>query len=301
MTRLYKEPLIHFLVLSGALFILFNLLGGDEEIPPDGSQPQEGMAPRLISKQIIVSSGRIESLIAQFTKTWQRAPTAQEQQGLIDEFVREEVMYRQALKLELDRDDPMVRRRMRQKLEFFTEDILTLAKPTDEALAAYLEANPDPYRQDSKFTFKQVYLNTQNRAETIEADVSSLLAELRAAGASADIREAGDRLMLEQEFQATSQFEIERLFGQEFAKGLPSVETGSWQGPVRSGFGVHLVFISERIDGRLPPLSEVREAVARDWSNAKREESNEAIYDNWRAEYEVSIEEASTPKEDTER
>ncbi|MEK6231322.1 MAG: peptidylprolyl isomerase, partial [Luteolibacter sp.] len=98
-----------------------------------------------------------------------------------------------------------------------------------------------------------------------------------------------------------SQFEIERLFGQEFAKGLPSVETGSWQGPVRSGFGVHLVFISDRIDGRLPPLSDVREAVARDWSNAKREESNEAIYDNWRAEYEVSIEEASTPKEDTER
>jgi hypothetical protein len=301
MTRLYKEPLIHFLALGGTLFILFNLLGDDGELTSDDSQSQEGGASRVISKEIVVSSGRIESLIAQFSKTWQRPPTAQEQQGLIDEFVREEVMYRQALKLKLDRDDPMVKRRMRQKLEFFTEDILTLAKPTDEVLAAYLDAHPDPYRQDSKFTFKQVYLNTQDRAETIEADVSSLLAELRAAGASADIRETGDRLMLEQEYQATSQFEIGRIFGEQFAKGLPAVETASWQGPVRSGFGVHLVFISERIDGRLPPLSEIREAVERDWSRVNREESNEAIYDKWLAEYEVTIEEASAPKEDPEQ
>ena len=301
MPRIFKEPLIHFLILGGALFALFNLLGDDGELAPDDSRSQEEMAPRRISREIVVSSGRIESLRARFKKTWRRDPTAQEQEGLINEFIREEVMYRQALKLELDRDDPLVKRRMRQKLEFFTEDIASLAKPSDEELAAYLEAHPDPYRQDSKFTFKQVYLNTQNRAETIEADVSSLLADLRAAGASADIRETGDRLMLEQEFQAISQYEIGRLFGQEFAKGLPAVETGSWQGPVRSGFGVHLVFISEQIDGRLPPLDEIREAVERDWSSAKREESNEAIYDNFRAEYEVTIEEASAPKEDPEK
>jgi hypothetical protein len=297
MTRILKEPLIHFLVLGGGLFLWFDLIGGEDELPPPDGDPQDELASRPDSKEIVVSKGQIENLRSQFSKTRQRPPSELELKGLIDAYVREEVMYRQALKLGLDRDDTIVRRRMQQKLEFFTEDLAALATPSDDELQNFLESNLERYRLDPKLTFKQVYLDPQRRADTIEADIESLLATLSAAGASADISEAGDRSLLEQEFEATGLYDVERTFGSEFSQGLLEVETGSWQGPVKSGFGLHLVYISERIDARPPSLDEVRAAVERDWSATRRDETNEAIYNEWLSGYKVTIEEIDSGAE----
>lgn len=303
MIRFLKEPLVHFLVLGGGLFLLFGLIGGNEDglVPEGEGGIQNEAARRTLSKEIVVSKGQIESLIAQFSKVWQRTPTEQELTGLIDTYIREEVMYRQALELGLDRDDAIVRRRMRQKLEFFTNDIAALVKPTEDELTDYLESHPEPYRFDSKFTFKQVYLNPERRADSIDSDIDSLLEVLRAAGASADISEAGDSSLLEQVFEATPKRDVAKVFGQEFSQGLLKVKTGTWQGPVSSGFGQHLVYISERIDGRLPSLDEARDAVERDWMAAKRKESNEAVYEKWRADYKVTVEDVDPDKEVTSR
>jgi hypothetical protein len=180
MPKFLKEPLLHFLLLGGALFLLFGLTGGVDGTEGRDDQNQEATTQRSISNEIVVSTGQIESLVAQFEKVWQRAPTAQERTGLIEKFVRDEVLYREALKLELDRDDPIVRRRMGQKLEFFTEDIIALAKPTTKDLTDYLEANPDAFRLESTFSFQQVYLNAKKRGEGIDADVAALLESLRA-------------------------------------------------------------------------------------------------------------------------
>ena len=297
MPKFLKEPLLHFLLLGGALFLLFRLTGGTNEADGGDAQSQDTATQRSISNEIVVSTGQIESLVAQFEKVWQRAPTTQELTGLIEKFVRDEVLYREALKLELDRDDPIVRRRMGQKLEFFTEDIIALAKPTTKDLTDYLEAHPDAYRLESTFTFKQVYLDAKKRGEGIDADLAALLESLRADGASADISEAGDALILDQFYLANSQHDISRLFGREFAQGLLKAPTGTWHGPVKSGYGIHLVFISELIEGRSPPLETVREAVERDWTAAKRKETNEALYQKWRARYTVEVAELPASEE----
>ena len=194
------------------------------------------------------------------------------------------------LELELDKDDALVRRRMRQKLEFMTEDISSLSEPTEQDLIKHLESNPKPYRLESILTFKQVYLDPNKRKATIDSDVQALLTSLRTAGTSADISQLGDRLMIEQVYTATSQRDIARIFGKEFSWDILKLETGSWQEPIRSGFGLHLIYISERIDGRPPKLSEVRDAVARDWSSMKRKKDNEAIYEKWRERYTVTVE-----------
>lgn len=280
MRSILKEPLLHFLALGAALFAVFALLNDDDS--GSGSQ----------SREIVVTPGRTATLVAQFEKTWNRPPTSQEIDGLIEEHIREEILYREALALGLDRDDTIVRRRMRQKLEFLSEDILTLAEPTEEDLEEYLASHPDAYRLDSLFTFKQVFLNAKNRAGTIDADTQTLLATLRSKGPAADITEAGDRLMLEQSFEATPLRDVARLFGEEFATALAKTPTGSWQGPVPSGYGLHLVSITNHTEGQLPPLNEVRDAVLRDWSNERRNETNEAFYRNLRARYTVTIEEA---------
>ena len=289
MTRLLREPLLHFLVLGGGLFVLFQLMGGEDEAVSNPGD-QNAAAPQSLSKEILVTPGRIASLAALYEKTWQRKPSDKELDSMIDEFVREEILYRQALALGLDRDDAIVRRRMRQKIEFFTEDLADLAEPTDADLEEYLAANPDSYRLDPQFTFRQVYLNAKRRGEALDADLAALLTELQAAGAAADISAAGDSLLLEQSFEAAPQREVAKSFGREFAASLLDIEPGSWQGPVRSGFGVHLVFVSKRVDGGLPPLEEVRSAVARDWSATRREESNEALFEKWRSEYTITIE-----------
>lgn len=294
MIQLLKEPLFHFLFFGAGLFLLNGLFWNDSGVESSGNEPVRKAIP---SKEIVVSQGRIIGLLEKFEKVWQRPPTVQELKGLINEHVREEVMYREALALGLDENDGIIRRRLRQKLEFITEDIVALAEPSDKDLTDYLESHPDAFRLDSQFTFRQVFLNVKKRADSIDADTKALLKILRAAGESAEIRGAGDALMLEQVIEKTGQRDVARIFGQEFGEGLLKVPTGSWQGPVSSGFGVHLVYISERIDGRLPALDEVRDAVVLDWSTVKRKESNEALYKKWRDKYTVTVAEIPTGSE----
>jgi len=288
MKKLLKEPLLHFLVLGAALFLVFDVV--DNEVEVSEALSQEG-GPRFISKEIKVSTELIDSLAARFSKTWQRSPSEDELKGLINEYVKEEIMYREALALELDQDDSIVRRRMRQQFEFFTQDLADLSEPTDEELAQYLESNPDQFRIDPVLTFKQVFLNPRDRSETIDADFEFLLSQLRDKDANADIREAGDRLMLESEFDSVPLSEVERLFGKEFCDGLSELNPGNWQGPVSSGYGVHIVLLSKRIEGRLPGLAEVRDQVLREVTFERRKAANEAIYTKWRAAYNVTIEE----------
>jgi hypothetical protein len=197
-------------------------------------------------------------------------------------------MYREALALGLDQDDPIVRRRLRQKLEFLFEDLTALEEPDDSELQAYLDANPEAYRQPSRYSFQQVYLNTSQRGPGVESDAKELLTRLRAE--DIDAASAGDSLMLKRHFVNETDRDIERALGRQFLDGLVAVPSGSWQGPVVSGFGLHLVYIHERIAGKIPELSATRDQVFRDWSSEQRKETNQKIYQNLRKRYEVTFE-----------
>ena len=240
--------------------------------------------------RIVVSQGQLASMMESFTRTRQRPPTREEWEGLIRARVREEVYYREALALGLDKDDTIIRRRLQQKMEFVSDDIAAQAQPTDAELNAYLQAHPDTFRVEQRFTFRQVYLNPEKHGKNLARDAAQLLAQLNQAGGKADISALGDSFMLDHEFDALPAGEVARLFGEEFAATLGGLPPGRWQGPVESAFGVHLVFVSERTEGRVPALADVRDAVRREWDDARRLEANEKFYQELLKRYTVTIE-----------
>jgi hypothetical protein len=270
-----REPLLHFLVLGAALFLVFELLG----------DPGAGR-----SNEILITAGQIENLAEGFRKRWMRAPTPQELEGLVEDHIREEVLYREAVAMGLDQDDTIIRRRMRQKMQFLFEDIAAQAQPTEEELRAYLEENPERFRLEARFRFRQLYLNPDRRGASLPADAGALLAELEGAYRDVDVAALGDPLMLPHVYDDVSRGEVARLYGEGFAEALEHLEPGRWHGPIASGYGAHLVLLQERTEARLPGLAEVRDAVARELENERREAMNEATYRRLLERYTIVIE-----------
>jgi hypothetical protein len=275
MRRLLKEPFLHFLVLGAVIFIAYHLLSGKA-----GDEPQK----------ITITEGQITSMIIGFSRTWQRPPTHEELEGLIRDRVREEVYSREAIAMGLDRDDTIIRRRLQQKLEFVTDDTAAPAEPGDAELAQHLKAHGDLFRINRRLTFKQVYLDPSKHAEHLAQDMDQLLVQLRERGGEVDLSSLGDPFLLEHRFEAAPTAEVAEEFGEKFVAKLGDIPAGQWCGPVESGFGLHLVFVEERTEGRLPELTEVRDAVLRDWTNARRLESNEKCFEDLLKHYAVTVE-----------
>jgi PPIC-type PPIASE domain len=273
--RLLREPLVHFLVLGGLIFAGYGLLDRNGAVAPG---------------RIVVSQGQLASMMAGFTRTWQRPPTPEEWEGLIGDRVREEVYSREALALGLDRDDTIIRRRLRQKMEFISEDMATQAQPTDAELRAYLTAHPDLFRVERRFTFTHVFLNPEKRGESLARDAERLLTQLNQAGARAEDPGLGDPFLLEHHFVAVPASEVDKQFGKGFGAKLDGITPGVWQGPIESGYGLHLVLVSERTQGELPALADVRDMVRREWDSARRKEANERFYQDLLKRYTVTIE-----------
>ncbi len=280
-----KEPLVHFLLIGAALFAAYSLLSARDETPRDA---------------IVVSAGKIEHLAALFERTWQRPPTRTELEGLINDYLREEAAYREGMAVGLDRDDTIIRRRIRQKLEFIAEDIASQTEPSDDDLAEYLAAHTDQFRVDPRLTFRQVYLNSDQRGNAVENDARELLVAFKG-DPSIDASTLGDRILLEHGYADVPLREVASLFGQQFAAAVVDVEPGAWHGPIASGYGVHLVFVDDRSEARLPELDEIRDEVRREWDNTRRVETTETFYSNLLDRYEIVIEwpESGTEESDS--
>ncbi|MEJ2656373.1 MAG: peptidylprolyl isomerase [Desulfobacterales bacterium] len=286
--HLFHEPLFQFLLIGAALFLLSGLFGNSD-------QPQSGQTGQP-SFKIIITPGQIAHLKAQFKRTWQRTPTAQELKGLIDNHVLDEISYREATALGLDRDDPTIRSRMRLKLETLNEDIAAATAATDQDLQAFLEQHPDSFRREPQVAFRQVYLNPDRRAN-VEADARALLAQLQAAGPETDLAGFGDSLMVAtNDLQLSPVSDVVRLFGDQFGRQVVDLEPGRWQGPVKSGYGLHLVYVTEKEPARLPTLAEVRNQVEREWIFARKKEMQEAMYKKLMEKYTIIIEQTSEPR-----
>lgn len=256
-------------------------------------------------EEIVITEGQVDALILGFEKVWQRLPTQQELDGLLQGHIREEVMYREALLMGLDRDDAIIRRRLQQKLEFLTDDIASLDEPSEEELQTFLSENPELFREQVRFSFEHIYFNVSERGASAMTDAESTLVDLRQVHSTVsgensttvvDPTRLGDQLLMsETRFLNTDEREIRRALGSQFLGGLKALPVGSWQGPIESGFGLHLLKISERIEGDLPSLTEIRNVVEREWASLKRTETNEAFYAAMRARYIVTLAESRKP------
>jgi hypothetical protein len=269
MRRILREPLVHFLAMGALMFALYAVVS-DRNRDPD---------------TIVIGQGQVEMMAAVFERTWQRAPTPDEMKTLIDGYVRDEIFYREGVAMGLDRGDQLIRRRVRQKVEFFAESINGVPEPVDAQLQAYLEAHPDQYATRARVTFRQVYLGTE-----AGADVPRLLARLNELGDSDAVQELGRATQLDARMDQAHETDIARVFGGQFAQVLVVLPPGEWRGPIASEFGLHLVRVSQREERRPTVLAEVRELVKRDWLREQFVQANETYYAALHARYPVRVE-----------
>jgi len=267
-----REPLLHFLLGGAGLFLLFNIVADSDRASDD---------------QIVVTSGQIEHLVTLFVKTRQRAPSDVELRGLIDDYVLEEVFYREALAIGLDRDDTIVRRRLRQKIEFLLDDF-TAVEPTDADLQQLLDSQPDRFRRDARIFFEQVYLKNES------SDAAASTLAMLQAGDSDPSRFAESHL-IEYRFDDASETVIAAQFGDAFTAELFALEPGQWVGPIDSPFGVHLVRVKQIVAGFVPALADIRAIVEREWLVDFRAAAQQKIIEQMKARYTVTVDPYESP------
>jgi PPIC-type PPIASE domain len=270
--RLLREPIVHFLALGSLLFACFEWQGGG-----------------IAGSRIVLSRGMIQHLSAGFASTWQRPPNEAELKGLVDDYVREEIATREAIAMGLDKDDTILRRRLRQKLEFLVEDAADVP-PNEADLQAWLDAHPEAFRIEPRVALRQVYVSRDRRGAAAEAYARSLRKRLQAAGPDARIEEIGDPLMLPSEIELSPLGDVSRLFGPAFADRVAGLEPGRWAGPLESGYGLHLVLVRERVEGGLPLLAQVRPTVERELLRERRRKQLDAVYERLLTKYTVVVE-----------
>ncbi len=273
MKKLHKEPLLHFLIIGALIFVVFSIVNKEEAA--------------VSGNKIVVSSAEIERLSDNWSKKWNRPPTETELKGLVESYIREKVYYREALALGLDQNDTILRRRLMQKMEFLSNDLAELNQPDDTALNKYFVDNQDKYKLPARVSFTHIYFSLDKRGAKTAEDAKSVLSGLDALRSP----ERGDRFMLEYDFVQETPSEVARLFGSGFAEQLFTLETNTWQGPVESGYGLHLVRISEKIDSRIPELASVIDKVRTDFMFEQRQKMNKEIYEKFKERYEIVVEE----------
>jgi len=272
--KLVQEPLLQFLAAGACIFALYTFAGS----PGDPGTPR-----------IVVSEGRVQQLAQVFTRTWQRQPTPKELQGLIEAFVKEEIYYREAVKLGLDRDDTLVRRRMQQKMEFLSEPPESDFEASEEELAAFLEKNRVTFRVEPQVAFRQIFINPKKGEVPAEDRAKRILARLAGPQTAPDASQLGDRTLLPQEVPLSTLSRTARSFGDAFAREIVKQPLGEWSGPIHSAYGLHLVRVGEFREGYDPPLAEVRDAVEKKWRTARRDVYTKAAYEKLRNRYEVIL------------
>lgn len=278
LTRLFKEPLIQFLIIGAAIYGAYAVFGSPEEDYRDNI--------------ILVDSNRINAMISEWESRWQRPPTRQEIDGLIQQYIREDVLYRQAVSMGLNEDDPITRRRMAQKLEFLTSDLAQLQEPAEGELETFFEEFEENYRDPDRISFSHIFIDPDARGDSTLDDADELLAQLKAAGEpTEEMLQKGDRFMLQDYFAAATELDIRRQLGSGFAESVLALAPGQWHGPVLSGYGVHLVYVFAFEEAPAPKFEVVRERVLEDWHTVKREEFNQQFLESLKERFEIIVDE----------
>jgi peptidyl-prolyl cis-trans isomerase C len=275
--RLLREPLIHFLLIGALLFAVNRYV-----------QPTSMGAPS--SKQIQLSLDDLGQLVMLFQSQWRREPTAQELSRLVENKVQEEVLYREGLAMGLDKDDTIVKRRMAQKLQFLAEDVAAAREPNTAELKSWFEKNRNKFALSSRVSFRHLYFSPDRRGTRARDDAEKALAKL--AGQPQDEKLAAslaDPFMFQDYYRDRAPDYLGKEFGPQFAQAVAKLAPGSWQGPVESGFGWHLVFVDTVIPGRVPAFEEIEPDVKTAWLGEQKVQAWEKAYKAMRAKYTVLL------------
>jgi peptidyl-prolyl cis-trans isomerase C len=276
-SRFWREPLVHFLLIGAVLFSVYSLT-------------QSGRPATASSKEIRLSLDEIAQLNLLFQSQWRRPPTPQEMQRMVENKVQQEILYREALAMGLDKDDEIVKRRMAQKMQFLAEDLAAAREPTTAELRSWFEKNIAKFAQPPRLSFRHLYFSPDRRGVGARHDAEQALAKL--AGQPVDVKIAGslaDPFMSHDFYRDRAPDYLAKEFGPPFALSVAKLAPGSWQGPIESGFGWHLVFVDTVISGRVPAFEEVEADVRTTWFGEQKALAWEKSYKGMRANYTVLL------------
>jgi hypothetical protein len=279
MKRLLKEPLLHFLVLGALLFAVYSRL--------NRSLPNNKSAAGTVR----ITSNEIVWLKETWSRQWQREPTRDELRGMVTDFLKEELLAREARALGLDQNDTIVRRRLAQKLEFLVQDTSRFAEPTEEDLRRFYDANPERFQTDARISFTQVFFSREKRAAAA-TEAKAALTDLAGGANPADF---GDRLLVDSEIVDADMQSVAGQFGREFADAVFALKPGGWSGPIESGYGLHLVRVSDVKPANRREFSEVKTQVLERWREQRQREDNEKYFASLLKKYDVVVDDSVKP------
>ena len=269
------KPLWHLvlfsLILAAILLILFGIpLGGDRQ------------------NRIVIGNAALEQRLAAWQRTWQRMPTLEEAQRMMQQHTREEVLYREAVKRGLDQNNQAVRQALITQMQMLAESQVNEEELTDEAVEAYFALRRGQFRRPPEMTFVQIFLSTDRRGASAEEDARNLLARLEGKPLEKEvIRELGDPFLFAQDNQRLTPDEVANQFGEGFSKSILGLEQGRWQGPIPSAYGLHLVFVEQKVEGYIPELKEVAAEVIEDMRYDARQAAEEQFYTELIRQYDI--------------
>jgi len=275
--RSLREPLLHFLLIGAALFALYAYL----------NRGRVGIEP---SRQIVVSLDDLRVMDSYFESQWHRQPTPQEFQALVDDKVKEEVLYREGLAMGLDKDDTIVKRRMAQKMQFLAEDVAAAHEPSSAELKAWFDKNKDKFALPSRYSFRHLYFSPDKRGKNAQSDAAAMLAKIAGQPENSPLAASvGDSFMFQDYYGDRTPSAIAKEFGPPFAVAIEKIKPGSWQGPVESGYGWHLVFVDTVIPGRTPAFEEIEPDVKTAWLGEQKATAWQKAYAEMRSKYTVML------------
>ena len=275
--RWLREPLLHFLLLGLLLFAAYAYL-------------QRGRGGFESSRQIALTLDELRQMDMYFESQWHRQPTSAEFQAMVEDRVREEVLYREALAMGLDKDDTIVKRRMAQKMQFLAEDVAAAHEPSTSELKAWFEKNSNKFALPSRYSFRHLYFSPDKRGKNAQDDAAKALAKI--AGQPEDSKRAaslGDQFMFQDYYGDRAPEALAKEFGPQFAVALEKLKPGSWQGPIESGYGWHLVYVDTVIPGRIPAFEEMEPDVKTAWLGEQKATAWQKAYTEMRAKYTVLL------------
>ncbi|MCW8833515.1 MAG: peptidylprolyl isomerase [Colwellia sp.] len=274
--NIIREPLLHFLFIGVVLFVVFDLF-----VPQKSANNSS-----KTHQKIVISKQLQQSLKLQFKNTWKRFPNELELSNLVNEYLREEVYYREALSLGLEQNDTVIRQRLRQKMEFMVQSSVNMIEANDEQLVAYLEKNKATYTQVKKIAFFQIFFKNENS----EKQRSSIRRKLTSYTQVDEAITLNQSSVLPFINPLSSKQEIAQSYGEQFSDEIMSAPSGKWIGPIWSNFGEHFVFINHIKAAYLPELGQIRNQVLKNWRYQQAKELSERQFKSYLQEYEVTIE-----------
>ncbi|PCE66250.1 peptidyl-prolyl cis-trans isomerase [Sediminicola luteus] len=273
MKKFWREPFLHFLLLGLGVFLFYGWVQGDT----------------TDDQEIVLDNSDLKQMISKWNLQWKRLPSEDELTGVVEHYLRQEVLYKEALALNLDHNDEIIKRRLSQKMDFLSGDLAQIASPTEAELGTYFETHAARYRLPFSYSFEQIAFTRDKSGDHLSKNATETLARLQSRPSSAPAI-TGDPLSVPRKFNAIDGTRLASQMGDAFEKAMQTAAMDTWTGPIASGFGVHLVKISQRKNPQMPHLDQVRSEVLRDYQYDKEKEIGNQLYLEIRKKYPIQIE-----------